>query len=834
MELLRPESLFLLVLLPLVWWWHRRSIAPLRGLRKIFALGVRLAVLILLVLALSEPRWSGTTERQEVLFVVDQSRSLDKMAVDAAGEFLAGADWSKVDSAWLGFAGQSRIFSSLDDLKNADPTLLKTDETRLDTALALAAASFRPGVVKTLVVFSDGNSTGAVVDPETLAEQKIRVHVVPVNSPDVPEVLVREVRVPQRVRAGDPVRVETTIQSTREMSVEVDLFRNGVRVANRPVSVKPGATDFVFDDRAGDDKLLHYEVGVRSRSDTLAENNRSGAATLSEGPSRVLLLSDRVESGRYLAWALKQEGIELATRPAEGVPTQLSDLQNFDAVIIDNIPASSLSAEQMKLLHAYVRDFGGGLVMLGGDQAYGLGGYFRTPVEDVLPVQCDFQKDEENPTLALALVIDRSGSMSGDKMELAKAAAKASADLLTARDSVSVIAFDDQVQIPVPMQSADGPSIGSAIASITAGGGTNIAPGLEEALRQLSSSSAKLKHVILLTDGMSQEGPFYELATQMAQNGITVSSVAVGDGADSNLLAQIAQWGNGRFYETADPSTIPQIFTKETMTAAKSAIQEFPFLARPVRAVDFLEGVPWDNAPFLLGYVRTKPKPTSETWLMTESGDPLLTTWRFGLGTSAAFTSDARNRWAVEWLRWSGFGKFWAQLLRRVSRPASLGTSEIRTEWTNGRVVVTVNALDDVQTFPVDTSGRLRVVSADGKDQDVPLEKILPGRWRGEFAVEGPGISSGQVTFEKNGQPAQSAFFTHTRGYSQEFLLDPPAMESLGRLAAATGGALSPEPAAVLAADDRLAPVERELWPWLALAALLLFVVDVALRRWPD
>lgn len=834
-EILRPWSLLLLALVPLLFWWHRRSLTPLRGKRRL-ALGlVRCLVATLLILALAEPRWLSSTDQEEVLLLVDQSFSVENSAVEAAEKFAAQADFGDADKAWLSFGGGGRIFKTMQDLKKSDRSGIIPLETRLDTAFSLATASFHPGKAKTAVLFTDGVSTGEPDIATTLAAQGVRVHVVPVSPPDHPEVLVREVRAPPSVRAKEPLQIEATLQSTRAGPAEVDLFRNGVRVATKRIERAVGKNEVRFEDRAENEKLLHYEIGVRANEDTISENNQTGAAVISEGASRVLLLTDRPESARYLEWALRQEGIELSVRPAEGTPTQMSDLQNFDAVVIDNVPASSMSRAQMDLLHTYVRDFGGGLLMLGGDQAYGLGGYFRTPVEDVLPVRCDFQKEEETPSLALSLVIDRSGSMSGENLELAKAAAKASSDLLSPRDYVSVIAFDHESHPVVPLQSAGNPaSVAAEIASITAGGGTNIAPAMEEALRQLSSSPAKLKHVILLTDGMSQEGPFYEITTQMAQSNITVSTVAVGTGADTALLAQIAQWGNGRYYETNDPSTIPQIFTKETMTASKSAIQEFPFLAKPVRAVDFLEGVPWDSTPFLLGYVRTKAKPTSETWLVTERGDPLLTTWRYGLGTTAAFTSDARSRWAVEWLRWNGFGKFWAQLLRRISRPVVMGLSEVTMQDRDGLVSITVDALHPDQGFPDNATGTIRVSGPDGKVQTTTLEKILPGRWTTSFQAPQQGIYSGQVLLEQNGVPLDSRFLTFSRGFSQEFLLDPVNHKYLSDLARQTGGEISPDPATIFLKKDRRASVEKELWPWLALLALLCFILDVGLRRWPE
>jgi len=835
LEILRPGWFFLLLLLPLVWWVHARSIAPLRGRRRLATVLIRSVLVVLLVSALVEPRWVRSSDREEVMLLVDESRSVDGKAVEAAEKFAREANFAGADVVWMGFAGGGRIFRGIEELKKADPTDMRPAETRLDTALSLAAANFRPGRVKTVVLFSDGVATGG--DDRLggiLKEQAVRVHAVPVAPPDRPEVLVREVAAPASVRANEPLQVTATVQTNRPGPADIDLFRNGVRIATRKVDLKNGPNDVRFEDRAGNEKLLHYEVGVRSKQDTISENNQMGAAVVSEGAARVLLVTDRPESARYLEWALRQEGIELSVRPGQGMPTQMSDIQNYDTIIIDNVPASDLSREQMSLLHSYVRDFGGGLLMLGGDQAYGLGGYYRTPVEDVLPVSCDFQREEEAPSLALALVIDRSGSMSGDKIEMAKAAAKASAELLGPKDYVSVIAFDSECYPVVPLQSAGNSSVATEIASIQSAGGTNMAPAMEEALRQLSGSSAKLKHVILLTDGVSQEGPFYELTSQMVQGGITVSTVAVGEGSDTELLSQIAQWGGGRYYETNDPSTVPQIFTKETMTASKSAIQEFPFLAKPVRAVDFLEGVPWDQTPFLLGYVRTKPKPTSETWLVTERGDPLLTTWRYGLGTTAAFTSDARNRWAVEWLRWNGFGKFWAQLLRRLSRSESLGLSEVTVKEKDGTVGVVIDALDPVEGFPAGLTGSIRLAGPDGKAQEIPLEKTLPGRWVAEFAAPQKGIYSAQVLLTREGQPADSRFFTFSRGFSKEFLFDPPDRDFLSRLAGETGGAVDPDPKTVFTKKDRKASLEEELWPLLALLALAGFVLDVAARRWPE
>jgi len=834
-EFVRPLALLLLVVLPFIWWEHKRSIAPLRTGRRLISAITRGAVLTLIILAMAEPRWLGRTTVDHVILMIDRSSSLGENAVVAAREWAEQLDVGGGKIDWMPFAGRGQILAQASSLEEQAPETVLPEATDLQGAFHLASAGFDNNLVKTAVVFTDGNATEGEVDIESLVDRGIRVDVVPVDREELDEVLVKEVRAPGTIRTNEPLSLEGRIQSTVAQQVTARLFRNGIRVAEKTVDLEAGTTTIRFEDRAGEDKLLYYEIGIDAGQDTIAENNQLGVAVTSQGASKTLLITDRVESARYLEWALRQEGIDLDARPPKGLPTQMSDLQNYDAVIIDNIAASEMTMEQMELLRSYVRDFGGGFVMTGGENAYGLGGYFRTPVEDLLPVRCDFQKEEENPSLGLSLVIDRSGSMQGEKMELAKAAASAAAELLSHRDYISVIAFDHEMYPVVPIQQAGNASgVRSQIASLTASGGTNIAPGMEEALRQLGSCPAKLKHVILLTDGQSTPGPYYEIATQMAQTGITVSTVAVGSGADQDLLAQIARWGNGRYYETADPRQIPQIFTKETMTASKSAIQEFPFLAKPVRAIDFLEGVPWGRAPFLLGYVRTKPKATSETWLLTEIGDPLLSTWRYGLGTSAAFTSDARNRWAVGWLRWPGFGKFWSQLIRRITRPASLGLTEISMSSEGPRAKVEVSALSPEQGYLTDVDVSLQMIGPDGEANSQRLEKEMPGKWSADFDTSGKGVYSGQLRFERDGEVLDTSFFTHTRGFSEEFLLQPMNNEWMEEITNLTGGQLSPLSETFLADDQREAITEHELWPWLLIVAALLFVGDVASRRLPE
>ena len=831
-----PWALAGLLLLPLFWHWGRTSLVASSASRSRAALILRAAIFLLLVCALSDPRWLASTRDVHVIWVVDSSRSVDGEGVKKAGTVHQSAGDHGDRESWIAFGGRGVMVESEKQLSDVSREAINDRESNLAGALKLAEASFPPGKVKTIALITDGlQTTGdAAALGGQLKRSNIKVQSFTASPPDKPEILVRSVEAPRQARAEEPFRVEVEISSNRETDAEVDVFRNGVRVATRKEHLKPGVTRLEFTQTLrGDERMTELSAEVRAAGDTVADNNRASAIVQTEGLSKVLLLADKPEQARYLSWALKQEGILLDVRPESGAPTALADLQNYDLVILDNVPATSLSREQMALFATYVRDFGGGFLMTGGDQAFGLGGYYRTPVEEILPVRCDFEKEKDTPSLGIVFVIDRSGSMSGEKIEMAKEAAKAALELLSSSDYAGVVAFDNEAFWVADLQSAaDKSGIAQKISSIQEGGGTNLAPGMELALQALRSSPSKLRHAILLTDGVSTPGPFYELATQMAAEKITVSTVAVGDDADAQILQQIANWGSGRFYLAQDPRTVPQIFAKETMTASKSAIQEAPFVPVPVRPADFLTGVNFESAPFLLGYVTTRPKPTAEVWLATEKSEPLLATWRFGLGQAGAWTSDARNRWAVEWLRWDGFGKFWAQLVRRLARSSAVRKFPVTIEREGGEFVLRADAVDALGRFVGGVEGEAVVSGPDGGQRKVPLEKITSGRYEARWPAGQPGAYHTQVTFTKDGETVDRQSLGVTAGYPLEFLPRAPDEGLLRSLSEQTGGALNPDPQD-LWKDDRTATEERELWPWLASLALLLFLGDVALKRWP-
>jgi uncharacterized membrane protein len=646
-------------------------------------------------------------------------------------------------------------------------------------------------------------------------------------------VQISEVALPAEVREGEPFFVDVVVHSNHDDTGLLEVYQGDHKVLSESRTIRPGENRFRFQQSIERTRLAAYTVTLSQLAhDTLLDNNQESGLVYTAGKPRVLLIESDPALVRDLAYALEDEGIQTDIRPPQGMPDSLADLQNYELVMVSNVPATHMTQRQMELARTYVQDLGGGFIMLGGEQSFGLGGYYKSALEEILPVRSDFEKEKETPSLGMVLVIDKSGSMSGDKIEMAKTAARSAAELLGSRDKLGVLAFDGETYVISEMQSAqDKGRISDDIARIDAGGGTSMYPAMEMAYQMLSAASAKLKHAILLTDGVSSPGDFEGMAQQMVLEKMTVSAVAVGDGADTQLLESIARVGKGRYYFTTDPGQVPQIFAKETVTAGKSAINEQPFFPQVVRATHALADLDVEAAPLLLGYVITRPKPTSEVILSTESGDPLLAWWRYGLGMSAAFTSDAKNRWAAEWIPWEGFGKFWTQIVRQLMRKSDARGIVVATERRGSAAELTVDAVNEYGQFLNQADVRVTVIDPRLSRRQTTVPQTAPGRYTGRIGTENAGAYHLEIALWQNDRVVYRQSRGFTVGYSDELRIRPTNESLLRTIAAASGGVYAPDPNQLMDIAQGAVTRPTPLWPHLLTLALLLFVADVALRR---
>jgi Mg-chelatase subunit ChlD len=852
-EITNPWALALLVLIPAALYSARHSLANLSRARARASIIVRVLLLLAVVLALAGLRVRTSSRDLALIFLVDVSASIAPDERAAAVEFINGEIERAASTDYVGVIAFGREPSvelaptRKQELRDWRLTEISSnpprDYTDIAAALRLAAALVPDTAVGRLVLLSDGNENleSAAHEAQLLRAEAVEVYARPMGTASdrnrqSGEVAVRDLQAPEMLAEGESFDLRVTVDSTRDTEAVLRVFRNDSLVAQRPVRLAAmGENVFLLPQRNEEKGFYTYRAEIEAiNSDTFLQNNSREAFAMVEGRPKALYLYGDAQPSPAIARVLQEASFVAEARAAEAAPTSLAGFQNYDLVIFDNVPASALTKEQMRMVQSYVRDLGGGFMMIGGDQSFGPGGYYKTPVEETLPVSLDVRQKKHFPSLALALVIDKSGSMAGEKMRLAREAASVTVDFLSERDSVGVVAFDDEAHAVVSLVPVENKqAIINQINSIQAVGGTEIYPGLRMAYEWLLASDAQIKHVILLSDGQS-EGDFPGITRAITNAGMTLSAVAVGEDADDELMKMLATSGGGRFYSTQSGENLPRIFAREAFLASRSTIIEEPFVPRLVRATQATAGIDWNAAPPLGGYVGTAERDSSQTSaitsLISDKDDPVYAVWQYGLGRAAAFTSDAKSRWASPWMSWPGFGQFWTQAFRDTLRREGASDLTPRVEIDAGKGRVSVEAIGPDGRFKNNLRLRAHVVAPDFSTTDIALEQTAAGQYEADFAATARGAYLVSVS-EERGQRAPITGSVNS--YSPEFAVTTSDTEHLAQISETTGGRLLAPGDASINLFERNAARTRphDIWEWLVLVALLLLPVDVGLRR---
>jgi len=732
-----------------------------------------------------------------------------------------------------------------------------SSQTNLAEAIQLAMALYPPDKARRMVILSDGAATtgDAEAAARLAAAAGVEVVAVPIIPNSGTEVRVSSINSPSQLRQGDHFNLEASLEANQSTQTDLRVYSSGELVYEGSYALKRGSQTFSLPLSADKAGFTTYQVQVVPKADTFYQNNELASYSLVSGPPKVLLVAppaddpigssgeNRGDEYSIIQQALTAAGYTTDTVRPYDLPSELSNLAEYAAVLLVDVPARQLTNQQMSAVQTYVRDMGGGLVVVGGPTSYGVGGYFRTPLEETLPVDVQIKDEKRRPSLSIVFIIDHSGSMgetSGGaiKLELAKEAAMRSVELLMPSDRVGVIAFDDSATWVVPMTDLTNPGeVIRSIGTLRPGGGTDILAGIQAMAEVLPGEQATSKHVILLTDGGANPTGIPELVKQLIQEyGITLTTVGIGRDA-APFLPDIAALGGGRYHFAADPGAIPSIFTEETMLATRSYIIEEKFYPEVQRNSPILEGI--DSTPPLYGYVGTSPKESAQTILVTDKGDPLLAAWQYGLGKVVAFTSDATSRWAKDWVTWPEFANFWANSIRYTI--GEVISSEFNTQvWLEGdRAILTVDTAggslsESSSTYLNGYTMQANVVNPDGKTQIVILQQIAPGKYEGSFLPEREGVYLLHITGQPpstGGKPVAGTsgwVYSYSTEYSQ-LEADPDA---LYRVALAGNGkvALS-DPASVFEHSLTAPRASRPLWAWLLLLATVLLPIDIGIRR---
>jgi Mg-chelatase subunit ChlD len=831
--------LLLLGIIPFLWWARRRTVVDLSPKHLTLSTLVRTGVIACIALALAQPVIERSAAQVSTIYLVDVSQSISPAAIQNAIAWIQKSQEAagSASSRFIAFASNSIVFDSLEDLKKVRVSAEKTpgtvdqSKTRLAAALDHAVRSFPPEHLKRLVVLSDGNANSGDLEAamQHLRLEKVRVYAKPIASRATRDAWIENVIAPTDIRAEELVPVEVHVYSQFETPAEIEVRSGSELFGKRSVNLKEGMNRVAFEGTVkGQTASTVFEATARLAGDSLPANNyfRQSATVL--GKPRVLYVEGYAASARYLNEALTAEGFQVDVAGAEMLPDTARALDVYDAVILSDIEKRLLSDKQMQAVAEYVRDFGGGFVLIGGENTYGKEGYTDSLIEEVLPVT--FETEKERESLSLVIVLDRSGSMAGTKMELAKEATKAPLVDLREEDRFGVIVFDYNYKWEVPLQEVTGKNkadMRDTISRIVATGNTNIFPALREAYEQLKESEGETKHIILLSDGQTPADDFRGLATEMTKSKISVSTVAVTAASDRVLMENIATWGGGRAYYVDNPLNVPQIFADETQLAAGKSLREESFQPVVRKTVEAFKGLDFKTAPELHGFVSTKTKPAAEVLLAAVGEHPLLARWQHGLGRSAIFSSDSKDRWAAEWLTWRGYSKFWSQFVREIMRRRDNEEFDLEVHREGDEALVTVNAIERDGRFRNGLQPQLRVEGPGNSVTTVRIPQVGPGA----YEVRVPLRSDGSYVFRTADPLAGSTMRSLEYSYPDEYHFYPPNTKLLRTISSETGGTYDPQPQDVFNTEGEVVAYRTPLWPWLASLALILFLADVLLRR---
>ena len=837
-----PAALWLLIVVPLAWFALRYARTNFNPRQRVLQTIVRSLLLLALVLALARPVISAGSSKLSIVYLVDVSDSVDYEAIATAAKKIdeLNASVKPAYSRIVAFGTNAASVASTLELLNfgtlepkvASPAIDRTG-TDLDAALMFARASLQPGALPRIILFSDGRPTAGDTTAAIarLHADGVPVSVMPQKQPNTGDTWIDSIDVPARISAGATFAATVHVTSQRAGLAMLELRALGKVVASKPMQLPVGTTVMTVDVTLDSLGAQAIEATVTMPGDVMAKNNRLDLAVNVAAKPKVLYVEGAPTSARYLAGALTSAGVDVAVRAPAAAALDSKSLDPFDVVILSDVPRSAIADSSMRSLAEWVETAGGGLLIAGGENVFGEGpeGYRKTELERIAPVTFE-RKDE--PEIALVIVLDKSWSMNGQVMELCKSAALAAIAALADEQSVGVVTFNDGFDWDVPVQNVGRrrAEINKAVAAIEPSGQTMIFPAVEQAYKALSAVKARAKHVVLLSDGRSYPDDYEGLVKKMVAAKMTVSSIAVGQSADADLLKNIANWGKGRSYVVQDAREVPQIFVKEAKEIPNASFEE-KAMATVVKHRGFLEGIDFTKAPALRGRTATVMKDSAVELLSTKDGDPLLSFWPAGLGRAAVFASDVKDRWGAPWVTWRSYGPVFSSIVRALQRqrpPALALTVEPGAVHGTTRSIAMSIEAHDPDGKPRDfLTPMIRVQSGTNAPVEIPARQTAPGHYEARALVDAAetfaanvaggdaGLTSGLVVPDTNAEYRFRA-------------ADEPRLKSI---ASATGGhwQATAEQIAGTAGEHRSS--RRPLWPALLWTALGLWMLDLVLRR---
>jgi len=870
----RPIALLILAVLPLIWWsvWKRRGFTGTR--RAVVAATARSLLLALLALALAQPAIRRTGEQVTVVVVADVSKSVPAELLQQAQSLLERAAERRTDRAdriGVVAVGRDAAVTEIPRMGGRIDLAVRPGDLEgsdLAEGVQRALAVLPPDTMNRILLVSDGNETAGslAAAADLAAANRVPIDVLPITYSHARETLIESIRLPSRVRSGQAASLRIALRSQGGGSGTLLVWENDQPIdldpaspgAGRRITLPAGPSTIEVPlslDRSGARRFRALFEPDAASGDGVLENNRGATTTFVSGEGSVLVIHDAEAESASLVQALQRGGLTVDTISSDQLVGDMASLSAYDAVVLSNVPRYSIDNSTDKLLRSYVHDLGGGLLVTGGDNSFGAGGWIGSALADALPVKLDPPASREMMRTCVAVVIDTSGSMcnlvSGtgrSQQEEANDAAVAGLRSMTRLDEIIVVAFNQDAEVRVPRQQVgDGKKIAASILSMQSGGGTDQFAGMELAIAELLKSKAATRHMVILTDGQTTGDQ--ELGKQIVEtarrNKITISTIGVGDGSNDELLAFLAQEGGGEHYSIDTPAAarrLPAMFIREMSIGSRNLIADGIFQPQLRRDAGGPVAPDLSALPPLGGSVITVPRDGLSQYpivrVSEEGTDPILAHWNHGLGKVVAFTSDTTGRWGSAWVAWSGFQPFWERVVRWLMRPAAPDSLVLRTRIDGDDAVVELDATGMNAGSAPFGRAEARIVMPNGTVQRLPMVQKGLGRFEGRFTCEGTGSYLVDAGLSESGAARASGSVQACVSvpYSREYRMTRDNSTLLTQVAEQTGGRVLS--AASLASEDlfdRSGLTQprsvRQIWDILAIIAAALLVIDVAARR---
>ncbi len=823
--------------LPWVLWLAWKSDVQISPWRRWTSLVLRLVVVAALILAAAGLQRLKPVEGMNLFYVLDRSLSVPAAAQEQARQFVnaTAAGKNRGDRAGVVvFGADAAIESTPNVALNLEKVLavVEPEGTDIGAAIRLATAAFPETGQKRIVLLSDGNETSGDAEAAVLSARSlgVSVDVVPLGSARANDVSIQKLGLPPRVKKGQTFDVKIFAHSDQKQTATLRLYQNDQFLGEQKVELEAGKNLFTFPQTLEQPGFYSYNAVLDAPGDPLPQNNRAAGYTTVKGDPRVLFVSSDPGRDAHLLAALKASKLDVHTVPVAAFQPTLAELGNYDVVFLSNVAAGDLGKDLMLKIENAVRDFGVGLVCIGGDQAYAAGGYRGTPLEEALPLDMELNSKKVLPSGALVIVCHATEFPNGN--EWAREIAFAALDALGPADEMGVVLWNGNDNWLFPLSKVgDKMAKGRLIMGMNPGDMPSFAHVMSMAYDSLKKSNATLKHMVVFSDG-DPGPPDKKLITSIVGDKITISTVMIGGHVTPEVMEMLAAQGNGRFYDVHSPEKLPQIFVKESAVILKSAIFEEPFKPRQAVGSELIHGIGAEEFPLLRGYVCTTAKPRAEVPLVTEKQDPLLANWQFGLGRAVAFTSDATTRWAADWVAWGKYREFWSQIAQWAMRRVEDSDFATDVSVEEGTTHVSVDAVDAAGNYRNFLNLKSVVVSPKGDRQTVALEQTGPGHYEARFPTKDIGSYLLNILHYENGQLANSQLVGASVNYSPEFNATGPNLNLLSRLATLGHGRVLPPASANPFLEDREKTRQpHDLFEWLLKLAIVVFPLDVGVRR---